>query len=347
MLPKTRTFSGVILLALSTACTIDFPLFQSSTTDLTRHTDRSICSGPADIFEIRSSPGKGLGVFALHTLETGDIILRETPTIVVTPPEFIPGMGFNTTEVGIRARTAFGGLSEAMQEEVMSLTAHYLPAEAKAQGFDLLMAIFRSNAYNTGEDLGLFVKIARINHSCRPNASYSWVPEIGKRVVYANRRIEAGEEISVSYIPLLLKRLDRQQHLDTYGFICSCDACAMEDIERKASDRRRRDIREAFDELEIQARNDNLSPKKLRRLAGDSLKLVDLVEKEQLPDYFARAYYVAAVFLSRTQRWAEATIWAKKSIRIKLVADADSDETKEIGRLLRVLEARTRESGKP
>ncbi|KAF2261323.1 SET domain-containing protein [Lojkania enalia] len=292
------------------------------------------CSGSPLNYVVLPSLGKGLGVFAVRALEVGDIVMQEAPALLVHPPPFRQGMGYNVTEVGIRARAAFEELSEDAQAEIMSLTAYYRPAEARLPGFDLLKAIFSSNAYNTGADLGLFPKIARINHSCRPNAGYSWNAAIGKRVVYASRKIGEGEEITVSYIPLLLSVSERQKRLDPYGFKCGCDACAAEESARKAGDRRRRDIRDAFNQLERESIsdlvNDKAGNKKAQQLARQSAKLAHLVEEEQLPDYYAKASRLAAIFHARIQDWEQATRWAQKSYELRRMADAESKETKEM-----------------
>lgn len=71
-------------------------------------------------------------------------------------------------------RTEFERLSSDEQREVIGLTYHALPGEAEKQGGDVLGLVFRTNAYNTGSSIGLFPKIARINHSCRPNVAYYW-----------------------------------------------------------------------------------------------------------------------------------------------------------------------------
>jgi SET domain-containing protein len=92
------------------------------------------------------------------------------------------------------------------------------------------MTILRSNAYNTGSShIGLFPKTARINHSCNPNAGNYWDEKAAERVIYASRDIEEGEEITVSYIPLLKPIKERQARLQQYGFTCDCSACQSEE----------------------------------------------------------------------------------------------------------------------
>ncbi|KAF2731532.1 SET domain-containing protein [Polyplosphaeria fusca] len=301
---------------------------------LSQHSHLTTCPGPPENWHVTPSPGKGLGVFATRALEEGTIVMREAPSLLITPPPIVPGYGYNVTEVGLRVQSAFDSLSPALQSEILSLHAHFKPGESSSTAFARLKAIFRSNAYNTGKDIGLFPKIARINHSCRPNAGYVWNERLGRRVVFANRRIEEGEEITDSYVPLLLSRRERQQRLDTYGFRCKCEACRVGEEEGRKSDRRRRDIKELLGELErgiaVEAKEDGVGRKKAKRLAKKSAKVVGLVEDEELPEYFAKAYRYAAVFHSRTQAWENATLWAEQGLRHMMMADSESQETKDM-----------------
>ncbi|KAF2108902.1 hypothetical protein BDV96DRAFT_652503 [Lophiotrema nucula] len=301
-----------------------------------------LCEGPAESWVIKESPGKGLGVFATRDLDVGDIIFQEAPAILVHPPPFVQGMGYDTIEVGRRARAIFDELPREEQDVIMSLAAYYKPDESiHDPNADRLKVIFRSNAYNTGKDIGLFVKFSRINHSCRPNAGYAWNHRTGKRTLYAHRNIAAGEELSVSYIGLLSIKAGRQSRLNTYGFTCSCEACTLADAERKASDRRRRNIKEALSDLERAASEptgDKKRSKRAPRLAKEAMKLSQHVEEEGLPDYYARAYHLAAVFTFDLPGFSEiggrrARGWAKMANFHRTLGnpDADLDEAERKG----------------
>ncbi|PSN70819.1 SET domain-containing protein [Corynespora cassiicola Philippines] len=287
------------------------------------------CIGSPEVFTVGSSPGKGLGVFATRTLEPGDVILREAPVFRITPPEFRDGIGYSLHEMGALIRKEFNLLSESAKSEVLALHAYTNEAEKKA--LDGLVPIFRSNAYNTGTEIGLFPKIARINHSCRPSASYSWSEKLGKRVVYANRRIEEGEEIFVSYIPLLRTYEERQKRLDQYGFKCSCEACTHG---RKESDRRRIDIQKAIEAFEPQMSlgvpQSKVGKKKALRNVDASLELVKLMEEEGLSDYYAKAYRIVAVSYARVENWEQAALWSVKGYGLRYMADPGSKDTREM-----------------
>ena len=71
------------------------------------------------------------------------------------------------------------------------------------------MFSFRSNL----SPLSSRQAIARLNHSCCPNAQQTHIPETGEEVLYASRDIEVGEEINDCYIELRKKRSERRREL--------------------------------------------------------------------------------------------------------------------------------------
>ncbi|KAH6629470.1 hypothetical protein C7974DRAFT_394552 [Boeremia exigua] len=291
-----------------------------------------ICQGPPDLFSVRPSEGKGLGVFALHDLDIGDIVMREAPILKIDPPDYVRGTGYPMAQVTELVRKEFESLSLDAQEEVMSLTYHATAVEEATM--DKLGIIFRTNAYNTDEQIGLFPKIARINHSCRPNTSYYWSNKLNRRVVYASRKIKKGEEFFVSYIGLLSTHEERQKRLNRYGFRCTCEACAAEQIVKQVSDKRRVEISKAFTDFEPQLTLDVPKSKSARRQARKnaqaSSQLAELVEEEGLADYYAKAYRVAAISHARIEDWQPATLFANKGYKLKHMEDPESPYTAEM-----------------
>jgi hypothetical protein len=284
-----------------------------------------------------------MGVFATRTLEPGDIILQEAPVIRIRPPQFRDGVAYPLGDIELLLRRAFEELPDHAKADVTSLSAHKTATEQ----FDDIVAIFRSNAYIIGVnhgDLGLFPKGARINHSCRPNTSQVWHESTGKRVVRAIRRIEEGEEMFATYIPLLHSHDARQKRLKQYGFICTCAACAQEKAEQEASDRRRNDIRKAFTDFEPQLTlsipKSASGRKKAQKNAQASVELASLIEEEGLADYYAQAYRIVAISHARIEKWESATLWAHKSYQLRLVEDQESLATLEMqaltGRLIEI-----------
>ncbi|KAF3041883.1 hypothetical protein E8E12_004560 [Didymella heteroderae] len=291
-----------------------------------------VCQGPADVYVVEPSEGKGLGVFALQDLDIGDIVMREAPILKIDPPDYVKGTGYPMAQVTELVRKEFETLSPDAQAEVMSLTYHATVHEEATM--DKIGIIFRTNAYNTDEQIGLFPKIARINHSCRPNTSYYWSKKLNKRVVYASRPIKKGEEFFVSYISLLSTQEERQRHLDRYGFKCTCSACAASLALKRASDARRVEINQAFLDFEPQltlAVPETASARRqARKNAQASSQLAELVEEEGLADYYAKAYRVAAISYARIEEWQPATIFANKGYKLKHMEDPESAWTAEM-----------------
>jgi hypothetical protein len=67
-----------------------------------------------------------------------------------------------------------------------------------------LDAVLSSNAFSLSLDdpkspAGLFLNASRLNHSCVPNADYSYNNKSSYKSVFANREVDVGEEITISY----------------------------------------------------------------------------------------------------------------------------------------------------
>jgi len=293
------------------------------------------CIGSPDPYIVAPSPGKGLGVFAVHKLETGSIIMREAPIIKIKPPHHNPGKGYPTAIISELVNTEYNLLSRDQQIEVRSLTYYISPAEEEyTDKSSLLGLIFRNNAYDTGSEIGLFPKIARINHSCRPNAAYYWSEKLQKRIIYATRVIQEGEEVFVSFISLLASREERQKRLARYGFVCTCPACSQHPVDLHQSDESRASISRAFQafstQLTLNIPKSKVGIRKARKNAESSLQLVDLVQKESLADYYATAYRIAAISHARIADWEKATVWANEAYKRRVMEDAGSAWTMEM-----------------
>lgn len=294
-----------------------------------------VCNGPPGVYAVRPSRGKGLGVFAAHDLDVGDIIMREAPIIKISLPKLSRGSPYPMAAVSKLVQDEFELLSSNAQGEVMALT-HYTDPARSAQP-DILGTIFRTNAYNTGDKVALFPRIARINHSCRPNSGYYWSEKLNRRIVFVTRKVKAGEEFFVSYISLLLSQEDRQKQLDRYGFKCQCEACTQERAAREASDHRRATIKRAFANFEYQL---DLAPPAsdaergyARKGAEASAQLAQLVQAEGLADYYAKAYRIAAISHARLEDWEAAAVWANKGFEIRYMEDPESPSTMEMQQL--------------
>lgn len=91
------------------------------------------------------------------------------------------------------------------------------------------VGIWSTNAFSHGEGLALFDKISFISHSCTPTVN--WLHDgIGTMTLIALRELEAGDEVTLSYIsqqerafPTFMRR-DLLAQL--WDFHCECERCA-------------------------------------------------------------------------------------------------------------------------
>lgn len=67
----------------------------------------------------------------------------------------------------------------------------------------------------------------RLNHSCRPNATYHFLPSSGKVIARLVQDVAPGEEITICYLDALSNSLEKRQEqlLGSYGFECNCVRC--------------------------------------------------------------------------------------------------------------------------
>lgn len=145
------------------------------------------------IWEMKLSPGKGRGLFALEDIQKGTHILVEAPLLAVNPPALVPGMGYSLSAMAADVEHEYSRLSPEQQEEYLSCHEQRLEGDSQSES-GRLMAILRSNAYNLQDGrVAIYPKVALINHSCQPNVLNA--DNDGTRVIVATRNIEKGEEV--------------------------------------------------------------------------------------------------------------------------------------------------------
>jgi SET domain len=286
-------------------------------------------------YEIRPSLGKGLGVFATKDIPRGTSIMIEEPLFTIKTPEMIPGQGMRISDMLSDMDSAFDDLDSSQQEAYLALHAYRFPSEEEEPNSNTIMVIFRSNAYDTGDhQAGIFPKIARINHSCKPNSGNHWSQRKKKRNIYAAREIKKGEEITVSYIPLLKTTAERQTRLAQYGFTRDCEACQSQDNQ---SDERRKEISSMLEILQFESQRGNSEVQNELSLES-AIALIEMVEEEGLTDYYERCYHLAAEFHRRQGNMIDAMGWAMKELEMLLFAEESSKDIEEVREFIEALE---------
>lgn len=135
-----------------------------------------------EFLEVRVSPCKGLGCYAVADIPLGKRILAEEPLFLVPKP---------CQEVNVEA--AVKGLSQSDREAFMTLHSPNRPTLSP------IMRTFEANSVEVGPNAGIFIKSSRFNHSCIPNAFHSWNEKLGHRTIHALSDIHVEQEVTISY----------------------------------------------------------------------------------------------------------------------------------------------------
>ena len=81
----------------------------------------------------------------------------------------------------------------------------------------------------------VYLQGSAFNHSCRPNAEFY---NVGTSLrVHSVQHISAGEEVTVSYVPLTESLAERRRSLSRqYKFTCTCERCQQEERDEEKDD---------------------------------------------------------------------------------------------------------------
>ncbi|XXG98938.1 hypothetical protein Hte_005271 [Hypoxylon texense] len=282
------------------------------------------------MFELRAAPGKGLGMFATRDIQRGEMLIHETALISLTKEQ-------DKNSWWAFLYEEFEKLSPEDQATYLELS--YLPndyseyvtdisdylsdlrgieeenLEAKVELVIKIMAIYAVNNAELSNDCkyssGVFATYTRINHSCIPNAAWTWQPESQALEVCASQDIAADEEITISYIITISSYRSRAVQLADYGFECRCRACDGPD--KEVSDQRRQRLCRINEMFEVLDHMDpDRDPNLLEGKEMDAVKLayefVDLLKAEGLVgSELTRAlvYFHVVVNPSSLESWAD------------------------------------------
>ncbi|KAF8195503.1 hypothetical protein BJ912DRAFT_957233 [Pholiota molesta] len=188
------------------------------------------------IFTVVDLPGKGKGAIAARDIKQGEVILREKPLFVVP-------LRINTSPAALIA-AQLAALSPAERATFHNLSYVNFPEHLDPHDSpdEVALAIFQTNAVSAGQNVGIFPRMARLNHGCSSafNVVYTWREEGGGYlIVHALKSIPKGRELLTTYTDSKRPRHERRAYLSQqYGFHCTCDVCSLPDALSKASDER-------------------------------------------------------------------------------------------------------------
>lgn len=258
--------------------------------------------------KVRPSPGRGLGLFAVDPIPRFTKILEDDAllSLSLARGEDLPDLWEKYLALPPEDKTAFNSLSCQLKPEkeeyLISKLEEFGYDTATAQEMARIDAQWQSNAFKNENtrivstsgnppsptpdgldptlrwNFSLFANVARINHSCAPNARASYRPHSGAEVVYSLCDIAAGEEIEIAYFDLTMDAFQRKARARNWGFECRCRACEMPARQYKVYAKLLNDIREE-NALADRVFREGIKRHNLPRSLGEGQENVRRVEK--------------------------------------------------------------------
>ncbi|KAF4634143.1 hypothetical protein G7Y89_g3970 [Cudoniella acicularis] len=271
-------------------------------------------------YEIKYVVGKGMGVIANRTIFRGERLFAHSVIAIYHNEAFLTK---RSREHGLRAKLMERGIEQ-------------LPQDARERFYAMIgqpgtenQVVGKLNVNTFGEEFGgeehsmVVPETARMNHDCRPNAMYYFDRISLVHYTQASRTINAGEEITITYIDPLQSLEERQAAIErSWGFSCTCSLCTSPPTITGASDGRIATINRLVDLIRgAKTRAVDKDGLKPEQEVGMVDTLVSLYEQERLYAHIADAYVYAAKAYKRAGRAWEALRWAYKAEEAALVYD--------------------------
>ena len=207
------------------------------------------------VFEVKKIEGKGLGWVANKDIKRGSVIFTENPHLELS----LEQKGAKSMEINFnpnwveKVMSSFNRMNKTDQDEYMKLSNSFdniqflipqhrmllqkeienrktvisskEPDKNKVEGIMKILDICETNSYPQG----VYITISRLNHSCRPNAMFCEGSKSFESRIRAASKINAGEEITISYVPTTVKHMNRKERqkwlLKRRQFVCRCNFC--------------------------------------------------------------------------------------------------------------------------
>lgn len=169
------------------------------------------------LIEVRTSLGKGRGIFAKEDIPYETTILAEKPLL------------WSSDMSDCDTLSRFSLLSPPDQAAYRRL--HSFPRARLATIPDLskedrhVLEIFDANSFGVGGDGVVYLMGSRFNHSCEPNVAFVTNVD-GTKFFLANRDIAKDEELFISYGHHSGDNEKRKAWLkEMWDFECHCSKC--------------------------------------------------------------------------------------------------------------------------
>ena len=200
-------------------------------------------------YSVRKGGLGGMGMFARRRISRGERIIADAPLLLwrtAAPP---PGCLRYPIESLVQRVDALSSPDRA-RFYALSQDAKY-GVRKTAQG------VWQTNVYPLSQSAdgsstaAIFTDCSRVNHACRPNMHNDYNASLGMMTLHAVQTIEAGEELTVSYLGQGgNERAVRQSALrDRFGFDCGCVLCSQHGTCLERSDAAQRSIGRLQEEI--------------------------------------------------------------------------------------------------
>lgn len=231
-------------------------------------------------FELSHCATKGIGAYATSAIRRGERILQDRPLVCWEEPD-----GDNcdlqaSSEAWAACDRDLFAILRTKDAAVQATFWDLADAFSEPGHDKTAVGILYTNGVQAGRTARVYPRLARFNHSCRPNVHHARQSSTAVEVMHATRNIEAGEELCISYLfPPYRVRADRQQRLrQRWGFTCACEVCSLQGDDHRRSDELRRRLAaldykmRAYSDL---ARGRGVSPTDAQAAEGAVFRLVE------------------------------------------------------------------------
>ena len=260
-------------------------------------------SGSGHPWELKEYPDGGYCAYSTRNFNQGDLILSEMPTITVQGHHPFTSKQIDEIENNIKA------LLEVERNAFYDMSNVFIDAPTLSAG------IFMTNSFDMtdspqGESCGMYLAIARLNHSCSPNVQQTHISHSSKEVLYACRTIAIGDEINDSYIDLRQDYNTRQRILqENYRFKCTCIACSLPIEQRIYDDKQRTQALTLESALLILAEN-----QKTDAALGKAVELVTLLTNTNNMNWSIRYISSALMYIYHIALSLDMTEYAQQCL---------------------------------
>ncbi|KAK7697335.1 hypothetical protein SLS64_013633 [Diaporthe eres] len=279
------------------------------------------------MFRVSHAGAKGYGVFATRPIARGTRIIADRILLSIDNKDTSVLDAASRLSSEDRHRLLSLSMNDAKRMSLSYLAAATwgsFPSLASiSQGRDVLNIFYNNNFSISGTSgkRAVFLTVARLNHSCVPNAQGNLNTALpgSQFTIHALRAIAVGEEITISYLhDELAMRSARQERLkEGYGFECACEICSIDDSgeRHEQSHQRRLKIQEMLADF---SRQQQTAPGCTSEEFNLTKAVIDAYEQEGLAGRELASLYFAAAGLARALGLKEeASALGERGLRVE------------------------------